>query len=275
MGNIFWGITNGELLTFYASIIAGGISAISTIVAVLVTNNKTAKAYEKEIRRQQLLRAPLLSIDQYVFEDKQYEFMSESGRHPSRFSFDRRSVKLTRCDGSEETKPRYSLLVDIGPESPHDLNCHKMIGFGKMLLKNVGYALQVLEIEGIKIVLDSKEISVMPTEHNKVSYNLLNNDVLELLVSGVFTLYDGKMSDMFDYNKIKSPDFRKSKVILMQGNLLNTYFPEMGDIWKDIYIYCIVTNIHNERFKQIIHMFIKDSVYYADAMLVDVVEKTS
>ena len=253
----------------------GILTVLFALFATYWTNKKTEERYresrEEQRDKEKMLRAPLLVMSNYRFEKRKYEFVEENSPPQGHFTFDRRAFKYLIGSGKKKTEavtPYYSLFLDLTKTGYLKLMRH--VGFGVATLKNIGYDMQSIGITKIEVFKGSELIfSLSPTEHNRIFLDLAKTNRMDVKMSFVTELNRLGNCELFDVKKMYSETFVNSKAISTGGNLLNTYFREMADLWTDIHFHIITTNVHNEQYKQTTHFFIRNHVYYSESKLAE------
>lgn len=269
------------LIEVFAELRAWGtvVIALLSLAISIVTIRHTLRVYKKSIQENRMLRAPFLTLSKYNCQKPIYKFTASSHSFiKGSFLFDRRLLEIDANLGngtSDLPITDYSLAIDTSFDQNASMkDIEQIIGFGITTLCNTGYDMQALEIKAIDVYTnpsgyqanENPTYNVEPSMHDSIFLSLQNKESINIYISWRTQLKD-KSSNLFDVCELLKDDYWDNKIFHADGNLLNTHFPGMADLWTDIVFHCVTTNRHNERFEQKVHLFIRDKVYYSESVL--------
>jgi hypothetical protein len=240
-----------------SEIIATIVSLLSLIMSIIAY----VKMHKSEKAEKALIRAPILVIEECIFNGNRYDFIdAQKASTDSRtFTIDRRCFK-----DEKGIEPYYSLLMDASLPQTSEEDKISVVGFDTMQVKNIGYSLISVEIKQIEMMLKGNRnpIVLNPSKNNALRLSITNNSTIKLQLS---CKASAQADSPFDMNKLVDEKYCADLATICGSNLINTYCESMADLWTEILIYCNTKNIHNETYSQKIRFFIENNVYYVES----------
>lgn len=250
-----------EAITFETNEVIALIAVAISLLSLLLSIISNIRIVITEKAEKALIRAPILNIDECIFNGAKYSFIDaqNTSSNPKTFILDR------RCFEEENgVKAYYSLLMDTSLPTTSETDKISVVGFDTMLIRNIGYSLISAEITQIKMTLKANRnpIILNPSKNNSLRISLTNSSTIELQLSCKATI---QADCPFDMEKLVDEKYYAELAAISGSNLINTYCESMADLWTEILICCNTKNIHNETYSQKIRFFIENNVYYVES----------
>lgn len=252
-----------------ATAIIAVFSLIISIISIIIARKEKAKEY-----------APIIEVNQSYYNGSKYAFPDVESQVEELkedvmedFILDRRLFCLKENAEEEKNESYFSLFIDTSVEEDDSTEIKNIVGFDRLVIRNVGYSLSKIIINEITFHKNNQIKVLNKATRNKLLLNMRKNDEIEILVSGRF----GKNNYQPFISKTLGDDTgeyaEKLSTIKEDTNLLNTRCISGADNWDKIITRIQTENLYGDSYTQEIEFSIENNTYYMKTSAPELIKK--